>query len=64
MFGPRVHFNIVAQSYYAAGIVGQIVGQQDRMRVLPARVGVEIIGHRNQMGGHIPKRPQDLGCKT
>ena len=64
MLGSRVHFNIVAQSYYTVGIVGQIVGQHDRMRVLPPRVGVHIMGQGNQMGGYIPKRPRDLRCKT
>ena len=34
------------------------------MRVLPAWVGVDIMGQGNQIGGYIPKRFRDLGCKT
>ena len=50
MLRSRVHFNIDAQSCYTAGIVIQTVRHQDRMRSLPARVGVNIMGQSNQMG--------------
>ena len=43
MLRSWVHFNIIAQSYYTAGIVIQTVRHQDHMRSLPARAGVNIM---------------------